>query len=85
MKRGDQYVQLSSFRVKSRVAPLTDGEPLEKPPEHAGEKVESFIFYYYGEELVMDVYKDYVKLVDSESVEWYYYKGAEFVFTAEAG
>lgn len=85
VKRGEQYVQLSSFRVQSRIAPLIEAERLENQPKQIGEKIECYVFYYFGEELVMDVYKDYLKLASTESEEWYYYKDAEYVFTLETG
>ena len=85
VRRGDQYVMFSSFRAQSRIAPLTEGRRLEEQPEDPGEITERFTFYYYGEELVMDVYDNHVKLSDATSDEWYEYEGAGVQFTVEAG
>jgi hypothetical protein len=85
VKRGEQYVSLSSFRVQSRIASLMDGTPLKNKPDPLGEKVERFTFYYYGLELVMDIYKDHVFLTGDGAEQWYYYKDAEDALTVEAG
>lgn len=85
VKRENQYVQFSSFRVQSRAASLMSAELLKGQPEDIGEKVESYTFYYYGTEIVMDIYQDHVFLSGDGSEEWYYYKDAGIAFTLEAG
>lgn len=85
VKRGENDVQLSAFRVQSRIAPLTEGEFLKVKPENVGEVIERFTFYYYGLELVMNVYKDYVCLSGDGSEEWYSFENADIAFTMEAG
>lgn len=85
VRRGDQYIQLSSFRVQSRIAPLVDGTRLQEKPAQVGDRVERYTFYYYGTELIMDVYKDHVCLSGEGTEEWYAYEKAEYAFNVEAG
>lgn len=85
VRRGEGYVQLSGFRVQSRIAPLVEGIILSGKPENIGELIEKFTFYYYGLELVMSVYKDHVFLSGDGSEEWYSFKDADIAFTLEPG
>jgi hypothetical protein len=85
VRRGDTYVTLSAFRVLSKSAPLVGGEVLSKPPENAGEMLETFTFYYYGEELKCRVYKDYVRLTDDSKEEWIHKVDVGITMTTEAG
>jgi hypothetical protein len=85
VKRGEEYVQLSAFRVQSRIVSLINGTLLKNKPEEIGEITEKYTFYYYGLELVMNVYKDHVFISGDGSEEWYSYKDADVTFNVEAG
>jgi hypothetical protein len=85
VKRGDQYVQLSAFRVQLRISPLIEGKLMKNKPEDIGKITEKYTFYYYGIELVMEVYKDHVYLSGDSSEEWYFLKDADVFLNGEAG
>jgi hypothetical protein len=85
VKRGEQYVQLDAFRVQSRVAPLTEGKLLNSIPKGIGAITEKYTFYYYGIELIMEVYKDHVFVSGDGSEQWYYLKDAHIILNGEPG
>jgi hypothetical protein len=85
VKRGEEYVQLSAFRVQSRISPLIEGKFLKNKPVDIGKITEKYTFYYYGIELVMDVYKDHVYLSGDGSEEWYLFKDADVLLNGEPG
>lgn len=85
VKRGESYVQFAPFRVQSRVAPLTEGELLIHAPDQAGERLETLSFYYYGQQLLMEVYADYVHLSGDGSEEWIGLQDAGTILLGEAG
>jgi hypothetical protein len=85
VKRGEQYVQLDAFRIQSRVSSLTDGKLLKSKPEGTGAITEKYTFYYYGVELVMEVYMDHVYVSGDGSEQWYDFKDAHIVLNGEPG
>ncbi|MDQ0116279.1 hypothetical protein [Paenibacillus harenae] len=85
VKRGESYVQFAPFRVHSRVAPLAEGELLKNAPDQAGERLEIFTFYYYGQQLLMEVYADYAHLTGDGSEEWIGLQDAGTTLLGEAG
>jgi hypothetical protein len=85
VKRGDSYVQFAPFRVQSRVAPLAEGVWLKDPPVQAGDRLDHFTFYYYGEQLLMEVYADYAHLSGDGSEEWISLQDAGTKLLVEAG
>jgi len=85
LKRGDQFVQLSPFRMQLRIGPLIEATLLKDKPAQIGDRIERYIFYYYGTELVMEIYKEHVHLTGDGAEEWYYHQDAYFAFTIEPG
>ncbi|WP_337101244.1 hypothetical protein [Paenibacillus sp. YIM B09110] len=85
VKRGESYVQFASFRVQSRVAPLAEGELLKDEPVQTGDILDHFTFYYYGEQLSMEVYADYAHLSCDGSEEWISLQDAGTKLLVEAG
>lgn len=86
VRRGNLYVIVSAFRVQSKISPLANsGKLLPDKPANVGEQIETFTFYYYGQELIMDIYRDHVMLSGDGEVEWYYLQDAGTTFTVEAG
>jgi|HigsolmetaGSP11D_1036233.scaffolds.fasta_scaffold01080_10 Uncharacterized protein conserved in bacteria len=87
VRRGDAYVQFADHRVHLRVWPLVSEEVelLAGKPEQIGDRIERLTFYYHGEELYMDVYRQHVHLIGSGEEWWYYHEWAEEAFLLEPG
>jgi hypothetical protein len=85
VKRGEQYVELDAFRVQSRVSPLTEGKLLKSKPEGIGTMTEKYTFYYYGVELIMEVYRDHVYVSGDGSEQWYGFEDAYINLNGEPG
>ncbi len=85
VNRDDQYVHVSGFRTQLRVSPLTDAKQLNNEPGNVGGLIERNIFYYYGQKLVMEVFKDHAKLSGDGELEWYYIKNAGTMLTVDPG
>lgn len=85
VKRGDKYVFLSAFRVQLRIEALANGTLLKQKPEEIGNLSEHYTFYYYGDELYMDVYSNLVHLTGDGSDEWYSLENAAIIINNEPG
>ncbi|WP_141706275.1 hypothetical protein [Desulfuribacillus alkaliarsenatis] len=84
MKRGNQYAMYNAFRIQS-AAYIPKEKLLTNKPSDLGEKIESLTFYYYGQELHMDAYQDYVHLHGAGEEEWYSLPYEVLSFTLNAG
>jgi hypothetical protein len=86
VRRGDQYIMFDSFRVQHKLFPLhNEAKLLTTKPEDPGRSLETFLFYYYGEELYMNVYSEYVQLKDSDDEQWYALPEAGTTMVSEPG
>jgi hypothetical protein len=86
VRRADQYIQFDAFRVQLKLSPLYhDAKPLTAKPEDPGRSIETYIFYYYGEELYLNVYPNYVLLKDFDYEEWYALLDAGTIMVLEPG
>lgn len=48
-------------------------EKLYYAPRDVGNAAENITFYYYGEEIQMDVYEEYIRIVDEGNQYWYHW------------
>jgi len=85
IKRGEQYVLFAPKWVQLRIWPLLDGELLDEKPEHTGDRIERFTFYYHGDELYMDIYPQYVHLLGPGEELWLFLDDAEYILAGEPG
>jgi hypothetical protein len=68
------YSVFAPFRIQLVVGAYlkADKKMVSNPMLGDSELIESFIFYYFGERISMNLYKDYIHIVDGNKEHWYH-------------
>lgn len=65
------YALFNEFRIKGVASVLTESSLLkQQPTEEPGELLETLTFYYQGQKINMNLYLDYIHLIEDDTYYW---------------